>query len=176
MGRHRIGGSRLSTVTGLWLTCIAVGGTSLSAQTTGPDHSPAAERPDPPGALFFDLAFDTHEFLWSSTLLVSRDGRRIAYVVRKAPGNVNLSTRFQPNGTPSSVVGGKVYVTDRQAPGGRTTEVCPGGSCWGPSLSPNGELLAFYSDKDGPPQLWVFDIATERTRKAAPTRIKAKLW
>jgi dipeptidyl aminopeptidase/acylaminoacyl peptidase len=134
------------------------------------------ERPEPTGALPFDLAFDTREFPWSSTLSVTRDGRRVAYTVRRAPGNVNLSTRFQPNGTPSSVVGGKVYVTDRQTAGGRTTEVCPGGNCWGPSLSPNGDLLAFYSDKDGPPQLWVFDVATQRTRKASPVRIKAKLW
>jgi dipeptidyl aminopeptidase/acylaminoacyl peptidase len=123
----------------------------------------------------FDLAFDTREFLWSSTLSVARDGRRVAYVVRRPPGNVNLSSRFQPNGTPSSVVGGKVYVTDRRSQL-RTTEICPGGSCWAPSLSPSGELLAFYSDKDGPPQLWLFDLASGRSRKLSPTRIKAKLW
>src|SRR5512143_3077462 len=131
--------------------CAALVSTA-AAQTTGPDRSPVRRTVDPPGALPFDLAFDTREFLWSSTLSVSRDGRRVAYVVRRAPGNVNLSTRFQPNGTPSSVVGGKVYLTDRGA-SNRTTEVCPGGSCWAPALSPNGDLLAFYSDKDGPPQL-----------------------
>ena len=108
------------------------------AQTSQPDRTPVRPAVDPPGALPFDLAFDMREFLWSSTLSISRDGRRLAYVVRQAPGNVNLSTRFQPNGTPSSVVGGKVYVTDRTTAGGRTTEVCPGGSCWGPSFSPNG--------------------------------------
>ena len=147
-----------------------------AAQSSPPDRAPVRHTAEPPGALPFDLAFDTREFLWSSTLSVSREGRRIAYVVRQPPGTVNLSTRFQPNGTPSSVVGGKVYLTDRGTPAARTTEVCPGGSCWAPSLSPNGDLLAFYSDKDGPPQLWVFDAATERVRRVAPVRIKAKLW
>src|SRR4029434_6072272 len=75
------------------------------AQTSQPDRTPVRPAADPPGALSFDLAFDVREFLWSSTLSISRDGRRLAYVVRQAPGNVNLSTRFQPGGTPSSVVG-----------------------------------------------------------------------
>jgi len=147
-----------------------------SAQSSPSDHAPVRPVGDPAGALPLDLAFDIREFLWSSTLSISRDGRRLAYVVRQPRGDVNTSTRYQPNGTPSSVVGGKVYITDRGTPGGRTTEVCPGGSCWGPSLSPNGEVVAFYSDKDGPPQLWAFDVATGRTRKVSPIRIKAKLW
>jgi dipeptidyl aminopeptidase/acylaminoacyl peptidase len=147
-----------------------------AAQNTAPDRTPVRQAADPSGALPFDLAFDTREFLWSSTITVARDGRRIAYVVRRPPGSVNLSSRYQPNGTPSSVVGGKVYLTDRGAPTARTTEVCPGGSCWAPSLSPNGGLLAFYSDRDGPPQLWLYDVATGRTRKVSSVRIKAKLW
>jgi len=159
---------------GIALCCAAFG--ASAAQTSPPDRSPARVGPEPQGALPFDLAFDMREFLWSSTLSISRDGRRIAYVVRQAPGNVNLSARFQPNGTPSSVVGGKVYLTDRGTPTARTTEICPGGTCWAPSLSPDGDLLAFYSDKDGPPQLWVFDLATGRARRVASIRIKAKLW
>jgi dipeptidyl aminopeptidase/acylaminoacyl peptidase len=155
--------------------CFA-SGHPIGAQNTAPDRSPVRPGPEPQGALPFDVAFDVREFLWSSTISVSRDGRRIAYVIRQTPGSVNLSTRFQPNGTPSFVVGGKVYLSDRGTPAGRATEICPGGSCWAPSLSPNGETLAFYSDKDGTPQLWIFDVATARVRKAAPVRIKAKLW
>jgi len=147
-----------------------------NAQASPGNRAPVRPVADPPGALPFDLAFDMREFLWSSTLSISRDGRRLAYVVRQPRADVNTSARYQPNGTPSSVVGGKVYVTDRGAPGGRTSEVCPGGNCWGPTLSPNGEVVAFYSDKDGPPQLWAFDVATGRTRKVSAIRIKAKLW
>src|SRR5215207_4495842 len=120
------------------------GGDRSGAQSAAPDRRPAQLGPEPQGALPFDLAFDVREFLWSSTLSVSRDGRRIAYVIRRPPGNVNLSARFPPNGTPSFVVGGKVYVTDRGTSAEQTTEICPGGSCWAPSLSPNGATLAFY--------------------------------
>src|SRR5262245_35600011 len=113
--------------------CFSAAGPS-SAQASPSDHAPVRPVPEPPGALPFDLAFDIREFLWSSTLSISHDGQRLAYVVRRPRGDVNTSSRYQPNGTPSSVVGGKVYVTDRGAAGGRTTEVCPGGTCWGPTL------------------------------------------
>jgi len=155
-----------------WLSAAGLS----SAQSSPSDRAPVRPVADPAGALPFDLAFDMREFLWSSTLSVSRDGRRVAYVVRQPRADANTSTRYQQNGTPSSVVGARVYVSDRATPGGKTTEVCPGGNCWGPSLSPNGEIVAFYSDKDGPPQVWAFDVATGRTRKVSPIRIKAKLW
>ena len=142
--------------------------------TSAPDRTPMRPAAEPSGALPYDLAFDIREFLWSSTYSVSRDGRRVAYTVRQPPRDVNLSSRFMPNGTPSSVVGAKVYLTDRQ--GGQTTTICPGGSCWAPVISPDGSTLVFYCDKDGPPQLWAFDIAAARTRRVSVTRIKAKLW
>ena len=168
--------ARVARTAAVTLACCLSAAGLTNAQSSPSGRTPVRPVADPAGALPFDLAFDMREFLWSSTLSVSRDGRRLAYVVRQPQKDVNTSTRYQPNGTPSSVVGGKVYVTDRGTPGGKTTEVCPGGNCWGPSLSPNGEIVAFYSDKDGPPQLWAFDIATARTRKVSPIRIKAKLW
>jgi dipeptidyl aminopeptidase/acylaminoacyl peptidase len=167
---------RIARVVVVVLTCCLSTAGPISAQSSPSDRAPVRPVADPAGALPFDLAFDMREFLWSSTLSVSRDGRRVAYVVRQPRKDVNTSARYQPNGTPSSVVGGKVYLTDRGTAGGKTTEVCPGGNCWGPSLSPNGEIVAFYSDKDGPPQLWAFDVATARSRKISPIRIKAKLW
>lgn len=146
----------------------------LSAQVTGPDRSPVKVVPEPAGALPYDLAFDAHEFSYNSALSVGRDGRRVAYAVVQSTGSINRSARFQPNGTPSSVVGSRVQITDRQ--GGQTVVVCPGGNCWAPSISPDGNTLVFYSDRDGPPQPWVFDIASGRIRKLNAVRIKAKLW
>jgi dipeptidyl aminopeptidase/acylaminoacyl peptidase len=148
--------------------------TTAAQNTSAPDRTPMRPAAEPAGALPYDLAFDIREFLWSSTYSVSHDGRRVAYAVRQPPRDVNLSSRFMPNGTPSSVVGAKVYLSDTK--GGQTTTICPGGSCWAPVISPDGATLVFYSDKDGPPQLWAFDIATARTRRVSPTRIKAKLW
>ncbi|MGH7711599.1 MAG: TolB family protein, partial [Gemmatimonadaceae bacterium] len=146
----------------------------LFAQQPGLDRSPAKPGADPVGALPYDLAFDARTFPWSMALSVSPDGRQVAYSVIGATGNVNRSERFQPNGTPSSLVGTKVQLTNRQT--GRTVTICPGGNCWAPSLSPNGNLLAFYSDRDGPPQLWLHDVARGETRKLSQVRVKAKLW
>ncbi len=154
----------------LYFVAVSAGAQNTSA----PDRTPMRPTAEPAGALAYDLAFDIREFLWSSTYSVSRDGRRVAYAVRQPPRDINLSSRFMPNGTPSSVVGAKVYLTDRQ--GGQTTTICPSGNCWAPVISPDGFTLVFYSDKDGPPQLWAFDIAAARTRRVSATRIKAKLW
>jgi dipeptidyl aminopeptidase/acylaminoacyl peptidase len=135
---------------------------------------PPRNGTDPAGALAYDLAFDRFEFPWSTALAVSRDDQRIAYAVRQRPRDANTSSRYMPNGTPSSVVGSRVFLTDRTS--GTTVDVCPGGNCWQPAWAPDGRTLAFYSDRDGPPQLWVHDLTSGRSRRVSPARVKAKLW
>jgi dipeptidyl aminopeptidase/acylaminoacyl peptidase len=140
----------------------------LSAATS------AGQSRDPAGALPYDLAFDRRGFLWSTALAVTADGKRVAYDMRRPPADTNLGARYQPNGTPSFVVGAAVYFTDRST--GRTTVVCPGGNCWRPVWSPDGRALAFYSDSGGPPQLWVYELSTGRVRRLSALPVKAKLW
>ena len=139
-----------------------------------PDLAGQGARPAAGGPLPFDLAFDAREFPWSTEISASDDGRLVAYAVIRPRGDVNRSERFQPNGTPSSLVGATVQLTDRR--GGATKAICPRGNCWGPALSPDARWLAFYSDGDGPPQAWIHDVARGTTRKLSAARIKAKLW
>ena len=140
-----------------------------------PSTVASAQQPaEPPGALPYDLAFDLREFLWSAALAATPDGRRIAYEVRQPPPDSNLNARYLPNGSPASVVGTRIAFTDRV--GGRTIEICPGGNCWRPSWSPDGTMLAFYSDADGPPQLWVYELARARSRRLSTQVVKPKLW
>ena len=139
-----------------------------------PSTVASAQQPaEPPGALPYDLAFDLREFLWSAALAATPDGRRIAYEVRQPPPDSNLNARYLPNGSPASVVGTRIAFTDRV--GGRTIEICPGGNCWRPSWSPDGTMLAFYSDADGPPQLWVYELARARSRRLSTQVVKPKL-
>ena len=130
---------------------------------------------DQPGALPFDLAFDRREFLWDAGPAASPGGGMVAYSVRQPPTDVNLDARYQRNGTPSSAVGSRVYLSE--AAGGAAVDVCPRqGNCWRPSWSPDGKRLAFYSDAGGWPQLWVYDLTEGKPRRLSDARIKAKLW
>ncbi len=144
-----------------------------TAATAVPQQPPPS---DPPGALPYDLAFGMASFLWDTRFAVSADGQFVAYEVRVPPADTaaNLDERYQPNGTPSSVVGAGIRYTDMTT--GRTVEVCPGGACWRPVWSPDGASIAFFSDADGPPQLWVHDIAAGESRKLSDEPVKPKLW
>jgi len=144
-----------------------------TAATAVPQQPPPS---DPPGALPYDLAFGMASFLWDTQFAVSADGRAVAYEVRTPPADTaaNLDERYQPNGTPSSVVGAVIRYTDMVT--GRTIEVCPGGACWRPVWSPDGTAIAFFSDADGPPQLWVHDVTGGASRKLSDEPVKPKLW
>jgi dipeptidyl aminopeptidase/acylaminoacyl peptidase len=143
---------------------------------SSPVSSPAASSPpaDPPGALPYDLAFTRRTLLWEPTIAVSPDGRTVAYEVRLPPADTTTDDRWAPSGAPSSSVGARIRITDHAT--GRAAEVCPGGSCWRPVWSPDGTRLAFYSDADGVPRLWVYDISSRRSRRLAAAVIKPKLW
>ena len=131
---------------------------------------------DPPGALPYDLAFGMSSFLWDTEFSVSADGRFVAYDVRTSPADtsIDLEERYQPNGTPSSVVGGTIFYTEMSTK--RTVEVCPGGACWRPVWSPDGSSIAFFSDAGGPPRIWVHDVASGKSRKLSEDPVKPKLW
>jgi dipeptidyl aminopeptidase/acylaminoacyl peptidase len=136
--------------------------------------TPQTTSDDPPGALPYDLAFSMAEFIWDTEFSVSADGKYVAYDVRTAPADTNLDERYQPNGTPSAVVGSKVYFTDFGSK--KTTTVCPGGSCWRPVWSSDGKSIAFFSDAGGAPQVWVYDVASAKTRRISDEPVKPKLW
>jgi len=158
------------TVTTLGAVLLAIGGMLTNASAAFAQSSPENHS----SSLSFELAFDMRSFLWSTTLAVAPDGNRVAYSTRRPPEDSNLDVRFWPNGTPALNVGSQLYVTD--ASQAHTENVCPGGSCWRPSWSPDGNLLAFYSDFHGPPQLWLYSSATGQSTKVTEHRVKAKLW
>lgn len=154
------------------LACMA----ALALPTAAAAVAQQTAPPDPPGALPYDLAFGMASFIWDTQFAVSGDGRFVAYEVRVPPADTsaNLDERYQPNGTPSSVVGAAIRYTDMVTR--RTVEVCPGGACWRPVWSPDGMSLAFFSDADGLPQLWVHDIAARTSRRLSDEPVKPKLW
>jgi len=46
------------------------------------------------------------------------------------------------------------------------------GNNWAPSWSPDGNTLAFYSDREGAPHLWLWDRKSGATRKASDATVR----
>lgn len=128
---------------------------------------------EPASALPYDLAFDRIDFPWSIALAVAPGGERIAFEVQHPPEG-GQNERYRPNGTPAAAVGTRIQIVDRS--GGAPRWVCQIGNCWRPAWSPDGRRLAYYADQGGPPQLWVFDLGTARSRRLLAAAVKAKLW
>ena len=80
----------------------------------------------------------------------SPDGKRLAYTVRDQGQD--------------SVIRSDIYLFDAET--GETRNL-PGakGANWGPSWSPDGRYLAFFSDRDGAGRLWIWDVSTRELRK-----------
>ena len=125
----------------------------------------AASEPYP-----FELAFTRRTINQMERAAVRPDGRHVAFGVRtpvKRPENwfTNMS------GAPAYLTGVRLQMVE--AATGREITLGPEGSVtFAPSWSPNGELLAYFSDEGGELGSWVFDPATGRSRRLAPVRLK----
>jgi dipeptidyl aminopeptidase/acylaminoacyl peptidase len=114
---------------------------------------------------------------------LSPDGRLLAYSTITWPPPVSI-TRLTgasevdvfPNGMLSRFVGARLHIS--QMPGGQPRDVTPeGGHAWSPSFSPDSRRLAFYSDADGVPQLWVTALEDQpQVRRISDARVFVKPW
>ena len=134
-----------------------------------------------PGELPLDLAFSRKTLRrWQDRPVVSPDGSVAAYEVFSPPvrspeSEMAEGIRFLPGGTPGGNVGLRVWVVSTR--GGEARSVCPEkGNCWRPSLSADGKRIAFFSDADGAPRLWVADVAGGAPRRVSEEPVKARHW
>ena len=68
-------------------------------------------------------------------------------------------------GASPNVLGYELWIVDLRD--GSVRELSAGlGSCWGPRWSPDGQWLAFYSDRNGVAQVWLWNRKTGETRAA----------
>jgi len=142
------------------------------ALSAGVNADRAADR----AVLSYDLAFAHKEFPWQEEPAVSPDGAWVAYSLIQ-PVGANRDARYQPNGTPSSAVGSRIFLQQSSDKGAQAREVCPkSGSCWRPAWSPDSRRIAFYSDADGTPRLWVYALGEAVARRVSAAIVKPKLW
>lgn len=131
-------------------------------------------------ALPLDLAYTMKGFGREDSPELSNDGKWLVYGVFSPPeksptSELESEPRFLPNGTPGIVVGSKLFLTELAS--GKTIGVCPEkGNCWRPSWSPDSSKFVFYSDADGIPQVWIYELTKGSSRKLSDAHVKTKLW
>jgi dipeptidyl aminopeptidase/acylaminoacyl peptidase len=126
-----------------------------------------------PSPLSIDAALGQSEFQPYAPLLLSPDDRLVAYTLRnpKLVGQIPVNSWFTSTGTPSTATGARIRITEVQT--GRTLAVGDEtAATWGPSWSPNGRYLAFYSDVGGLARLWVRETTTGRVRRVSDAIVR----
>jgi dipeptidyl aminopeptidase/acylaminoacyl peptidase len=99
---------------------------------------------------------------------ISPDGKLLAYAVCD-PRRLRGDTTGMGAATPNSAFRSAGCELRIATLAGRTTHTIASerGGHWGPSWSPDGSRLAFYSDRDGVAGLWIWDRGSGRLRRAA---------
>jgi dipeptidyl aminopeptidase/acylaminoacyl peptidase len=156
---------------------VAVGLFAAGLSSIAAGAAPTVNRA-PLGAFPYAVAFTQHKFALRDALALSPDGRRVAYVVVTPPSERPQNAPSLPNGTPVTVIGAKLYLTKVTARGSAPTiSVCGSrGSQWEPSWSPDGRMLAFASDADGRPQLWIYTLKSRACRKASDAVLRTSVF
>jgi dipeptidyl aminopeptidase/acylaminoacyl peptidase len=105
---------------------------------------------------------------------LSPDGKWIAYSLiepAKVLQPIAGAEYFTETGTPTWAIGCDVWVTDLET--GKSTNLTGSkGANWGPVWSPNGRYLAFYSDRSGKSNLWVYDAMALSLRSVSDVVVR----
>jgi len=102
---------------------------------------------------------------------LSPDGRMVAYTLydtsRKAQAKNSRSPEdLERKGIPRGVDFCDIWISET-ATGIAKNLTQARGTSWSPVWSPNGQYLAFYSDRDGTPALWIWERASGALRKGS---------
>lgn len=109
---------------------------------------------------------------------LSPDGRLAAYILmasnRKAQAKASRSPEeLERKGIPSGVDFSDVWITDTST--GLAKNLTQGrGTSWAPAWSPNGKYLAFYSDREGAPALWIWERASGTLQKGSDAIVRTR--
>ena len=108
-------------------------------------------------------------FGFSPISVCPADQRWIVYQLRNVKRPESLVGRFgysTSTGVPVSQTDGDIWITDIDS--GVSKNLTEGkGSNWAAVWSPNGEYLAFYSDRSGQSNLWLWERLTGKLRQVA---------
>lgn len=110
---------------------------------------------------------------------LSPDGRLAAYILRdsrrKAQAKASRSPEeLERQGIPRGVDFCDLWITETAS--GVTKNLTQGqGTNWAPVWSPDGKFLAFYSDREGSPALWIWERASATLRKGSDAIVRTRV-
>lgn len=114
------------------------------------------------------LLTDSPAILYLDPPSISPSGKKIAWTVREKPPQAyeDPSLSDDPSKIDFNLQGSKVLI--QTSPLSTPMEISVlGKSCWGPSWSPDGETIAYYSDAEGAVELWIYNLQTKASQKVA---------
>lgn len=124
-------------------------------------------------ALSIEAALKARTLSPSSGLSVSPNGKKVAFTVRRAEVEESIGERsfFTSTGAWVSMIGTDIWVSDTRTGEARllTGEKA---NNWAPVWSPDGEKLAYYSDRTGELGLWVWDRTTDQHHRISDRIIR----
>lgn len=101
-------------------------------------------------------ALSIKRFRQRAPIHLSKDGNWLAYSVLSAKKRRSGGERFTLTGAPVFMEGSEVWVTEINS--ATSQNLTPDwGTSWSPRWSSDSEQLVFYSDKNGIPQLWLWE-------------------
>lgn len=107
-------------------------------------------------------------------IALSPDGQWVAYTVQdlihRQTDRHEKYILFTPRGTPSFALGCNIWIINTRTQEARNLTEGQGNN-WAPSWSPNGTQLAFYSDRTGKPQLWIWNKSDGSLRSPAEAAV-----
>ncbi len=115
-----------------------------------------------------DLLATLH-FPFYTPLDLSPDGRWVAYTTqddrrREKPEDGYAGVYFTTTGANKEITGCDIWIANTQT--GESKNLTEGkGSSWSPVWSPDGNYLAFYSDRNEAARLWVWERMTGKLRQ-----------
>jgi Tol biopolymer transport system component len=111
---------------------------------------------------------------------LSPDGQWLAYTAEDQASRSPIqegNAQFTATGVPMSWGGGRGELWAVNTTTGEAVDLgAPGATTWGGVWSPDGQRLAFYSDRSGQVSLWVWELTTRRAHQVSDAIARPFFW